>query len=346
TFRAFAEKTGSDLKALAACMLGARDPISREMVGRIACPVLVATGTEDVIGGSATELAALIPGAEALPIPRRDHMLAVGDRGFKDGGLAFLQRRPYAWVGCATRASAPKLIAARPINDVLERQAVEIGAQIFTEHVDAGMPVAVTDIGNVRRDHDARIRPQPGYRRVLEFAGVDVKLHAAQPILLQGVGQRLLIDDLAAGDIDQHAADLHALEPLAVEQPVRLRRPLTGNHHEVAVGEEVIELVRPADLAEARRQRPTGAGLAAGADHAHADGGTQPADLEPDAAGTDHQYGLALKQQRPVGAVVEVAGIAIDAGAMEALAKVENAGQRVTGHRQRISRPAPGGGEA
>ena len=94
TFRAFAEKTGSDLKALAACMRGARDPISREMVGRIACPVLVATGTEDVIGGSATELAALIPGAEALPIPRRDHMLAVGDRVFKDGVLAFLQRRP------------------------------------------------------------------------------------------------------------------------------------------------------------------------------------------------------------------------------------------------------------
>jgi len=94
TFRAFAEKTGSDLKALAACIRGARDPISREMVGRIACPVLVATGTEDVIGGSATELAALIPGAEALPIPRRDHMLAVGDRVFKEGVLAFLQRRP------------------------------------------------------------------------------------------------------------------------------------------------------------------------------------------------------------------------------------------------------------
>ena len=58
------------------------------------CPVLVATGTEDVIGGPAEELAALIPGAEALPIPRRDHMLAVGDRVYKEGVLAFLQRRP------------------------------------------------------------------------------------------------------------------------------------------------------------------------------------------------------------------------------------------------------------
>jgi pimeloyl-ACP methyl ester carboxylesterase len=94
TFRAFAEKTGSDLAALAACIRGSREPISREMVAKISCPVLVATGTEDVIGGSAAELAQLIPGAQALPIPRRDHMLAVGDRVYKDGVLAFLARRP------------------------------------------------------------------------------------------------------------------------------------------------------------------------------------------------------------------------------------------------------------
>ena len=36
TFRAFAEKTGGDLKALAACIRGARDPISRE-ADRDAC---------------------------------------------------------------------------------------------------------------------------------------------------------------------------------------------------------------------------------------------------------------------------------------------------------------------
>jgi pimeloyl-ACP methyl ester carboxylesterase len=94
TFRAFAERTGGDLKALAACIRGSRDPITREMVGSLTCPVLVAAGTEDVIGGQAAELAALIPGAEALPIPRRDHMLAVGDRVYKEGVLEFLRRRP------------------------------------------------------------------------------------------------------------------------------------------------------------------------------------------------------------------------------------------------------------
>jgi pimeloyl-ACP methyl ester carboxylesterase len=94
TFRAFAERTGSDLKALAACIRGSRDPITKEMVASLTCPVLVAAGTEDVIGGQADELAQLIPGAQALPIPRRDHMLAVGDRVYKQGVLNFLKRRP------------------------------------------------------------------------------------------------------------------------------------------------------------------------------------------------------------------------------------------------------------
>jgi pimeloyl-ACP methyl ester carboxylesterase len=94
TFRAFAEQTGGDLKALAACIRAIRQPISAEMVGKLTCPVLVAVGSKDVIGGSPTELAALIPGAEALVIERRDHMLAVGDKAYKQGVLDFLARRP------------------------------------------------------------------------------------------------------------------------------------------------------------------------------------------------------------------------------------------------------------
>ena len=94
TFRAFAEQTNSDLKALAACIRGARDPIRAEALATLRCPVLVAVGSEDVIGGSAEELAAIIPGAEALVIEGRDHMKAVGDRRYKEGVLTFLQRRP------------------------------------------------------------------------------------------------------------------------------------------------------------------------------------------------------------------------------------------------------------
>jgi pimeloyl-ACP methyl ester carboxylesterase len=94
SFRAFAEKTGSDLKALAACMRGPREKISPEDLARIAVPILVAAGSEDVIAGSGRELATLIPGAQLLDITGRDHMKAVGDARFKQGVLDFLTERP------------------------------------------------------------------------------------------------------------------------------------------------------------------------------------------------------------------------------------------------------------
>ena len=89
-FRAFAEQTKSDLKALAACMRGSRQTLSREQVATIKCPVLVAVGGKDPIAGSAEALAGLIPGARALPIPERDHMTAVGDKAYKTGVIEFL----------------------------------------------------------------------------------------------------------------------------------------------------------------------------------------------------------------------------------------------------------------
>jgi hypothetical protein len=52
--------------------------------------VLVAVGTKDVVAGSAHELAVLLPSGRALDIPGRDHMLAVGDKVFKQAVLSFL----------------------------------------------------------------------------------------------------------------------------------------------------------------------------------------------------------------------------------------------------------------
>ncbi len=94
SFRTFAEATGSDLKALAACILSARAKITPEMVAQIKAPVLVAVGSKDVIGGSAAALAALIPGARAFEIAGRDHMKAVGDKTFKRAVLDFLSGVP------------------------------------------------------------------------------------------------------------------------------------------------------------------------------------------------------------------------------------------------------------
>jgi pimeloyl-ACP methyl ester carboxylesterase len=94
SFRVFAEQTKSDLKALAACMRGPREKVPPEKLGEISVPVLVAVGSEDVIGGSGAALAELIPGAQFLEIVGRDHMKAVGDSMFKQGVLEFLISRP------------------------------------------------------------------------------------------------------------------------------------------------------------------------------------------------------------------------------------------------------------
>lgn len=93
-FRAFAEQTKSDLAALAACMRGTRELFTRDDAQAIRVPVLVAAGTKDPLARDYRELASLIPGAEVLEIPNRDHNLAVGDKVHKQGVLDFLKRRP------------------------------------------------------------------------------------------------------------------------------------------------------------------------------------------------------------------------------------------------------------
>jgi pimeloyl-ACP methyl ester carboxylesterase len=93
-FRAFAEQTRSDLKALAACIRGSRQTLTEEEVASIRAPVLVAVGTKDDVAGSGPALAELMPNARSLEIPGRDHNLAVGDKVHKQGVLAFLAERP------------------------------------------------------------------------------------------------------------------------------------------------------------------------------------------------------------------------------------------------------------
>ena len=93
-FRRFADQTRSDRAALAACILASRDRIPGHELAALTMPVLVAVGTEDTIAGPAKPLADVIPKGEALDIPGRDHMKAVGDRVFKEGVRDFLRRRP------------------------------------------------------------------------------------------------------------------------------------------------------------------------------------------------------------------------------------------------------------
>ena len=91
-YRLFADQTRSDRQALAACIRGYGRPVETNETDSIAVPTLVAVGTKDAVAGSATELAAMIPGAEVLDIPNRDHMRATGDKVFKEGVTTFFAR--------------------------------------------------------------------------------------------------------------------------------------------------------------------------------------------------------------------------------------------------------------
>lgn len=90
SFRIFAEQTRSDLKALAACIRSSREKITAEELGRISVPVLVVAGEKDDVAGDVDTLVRAIPGARGVTLPGRNHMNAVGDRGYKDAVLDFL----------------------------------------------------------------------------------------------------------------------------------------------------------------------------------------------------------------------------------------------------------------
>lgn len=93
-FRAFADQTKSDRKALAACIATSRELLTEAEMARIVQPTLVAVGTKDDIAGPPGPLAKMMPNAESFVIEGRDHMLAVGDRAFKKRVLEFLADNP------------------------------------------------------------------------------------------------------------------------------------------------------------------------------------------------------------------------------------------------------------
>jgi len=93
TFRAFADQTRSDRRALAACLRGSRRLMTRQEAADIDVPVLIAVGSNDEIAGSAEALGDIIPEAQVLAIPNRDHMRAVGDKVYKTGVTDFLSQR-------------------------------------------------------------------------------------------------------------------------------------------------------------------------------------------------------------------------------------------------------------
>lgn len=92
-FRKFAESTKSDLRALAACIRGSRQKMSRELAAHLTMPTLVAIGSTDLVAGDGQKLIEALPKATLLTIPDRDHNMAVGDKVYRKGVLDFLAAR-------------------------------------------------------------------------------------------------------------------------------------------------------------------------------------------------------------------------------------------------------------
>lgn len=90
TFRAFAEQSKGDLRALAACIRCSRQTLSRAELSAIDAPTLITIGELDTVAGSGSALAVLMPDAKAVELPGRDHSSAVGDRLHRKAVLEFL----------------------------------------------------------------------------------------------------------------------------------------------------------------------------------------------------------------------------------------------------------------
>ena len=89
-FRIFADSTKADKQALAACILSSRVKIKAEALAGITCPTLVVAGELDEVAGSVEGLVAVLPNARGVTLPKRNHMNAVGDSGYKQAVLGFL----------------------------------------------------------------------------------------------------------------------------------------------------------------------------------------------------------------------------------------------------------------
>ena len=90
-FRDFADQPGKDRFALAACMRAMSPHLPPETLAQIRQPVLVVCGANDEIAGPPGPLAAAFPHGQAVIVPERDHMSAVGERKTRNAVVDFLK---------------------------------------------------------------------------------------------------------------------------------------------------------------------------------------------------------------------------------------------------------------
>jgi len=88
-FARFAQNSGNDPKALAACLRRPAPPIDPSALGGVTCPVLVVLGDQD-FAGPADPLMEALPNARLVTLKGVDHLRTPSDFGFIDAALQFL----------------------------------------------------------------------------------------------------------------------------------------------------------------------------------------------------------------------------------------------------------------
>jgi pimeloyl-ACP methyl ester carboxylesterase len=95
-FRQFAESTGNDLKALAACMGSDRPDLTADQIAakKIRVPVMIVIGTQDLMVGDPKLLRDAIPGSKLVTLEGRDHLTAPFDPLYVKAVVEFFKSAP------------------------------------------------------------------------------------------------------------------------------------------------------------------------------------------------------------------------------------------------------------
>ncbi len=88
--RTFADRSGGDRLAFAACVRAVGLRLPRADLCAIEAPTLVIAGADDRLAGDPRRLAAMVPDAAAVVLPGRDHVTAIGDPAHRRAVVRFL----------------------------------------------------------------------------------------------------------------------------------------------------------------------------------------------------------------------------------------------------------------
>ena len=91
-YRKFADESGADRRALAACWRRPVRPLELADLASIAAPTLFVVGDRDAVAGDPEPLARAMPDARVVRIPGKNHMNAVGAKEHRAAVIDFLAR--------------------------------------------------------------------------------------------------------------------------------------------------------------------------------------------------------------------------------------------------------------